>query len=178
MKKFFDLFKRTKNYRTSKTILEVNQIENDTEQLCDFIYELKNELDKNGCQCSFPRFRQIVALDCVADDGNYYISETENIIKIFKDKFSIIDINHDQSYLSKELWTCKFCNSTYEYERDEFSAYVSRSVLKIKDLKIRDVGNPEIFPIPLFIGPFGHTKPSKEYIELVDFSEFKRYILG
>jgi hypothetical protein len=41
------------------------RIRENTDQLWKFIEELLVDFNNQSCQCAFPRFRQIVGIDCV-----------------------------------------------------------------------------------------------------------------
>jgi hypothetical protein len=128
------------------------------------------------CPCSFPRFRQIAAIDC-SDSGNtFYVLETEGLISEAQKYFNTEDIE-PRSENVRQIWTCKTCKSTYEFGWCDFSINVDRSYLKIKDLNTVAIGEPPIVPIPVFVGAVGHSIPMGKFTH-VSYEQMASYLKG
>ena len=127
------------------------------------------------CQCAFPRFQQIVGIDCSDTGNSFKCYDTDLLISMSKDFFDISSSNLKDE-VTNEKWTCKKCGSTYEYGWSDFSIYVERQKLKLTDLKIQMTGLSITKPIPLYLGLAGHSYPSRQEITSVTFDEFKKYM--
>jgi hypothetical protein len=132
---------------------------------------LKKYNDKS-CSCAYPRFRQIIAIDCVDTGDTFSCFETELLISMSKINFDIEKVNSNI-----EKWVCKKCESTYTYEWQDFNIALNRQCLKLTELKITEIGKDILKPIPLFIGLFGYSYPSKTIIVDVDFNTFEKYMM-
>lgn len=151
------------------------RIRENTDQLWKFIEETLVDFNNQSCQCAFPRFRQIVSIDCVDYSKSFYCSETEGFISQARNYFTITKTDTG-SEAYNELWSCNKCGSLYDYGWSDFSIHVERSFLKNKELKTTGIGAEPQLPIPLFVGIFGHTFPEKDQLTPVDFDTFKKYI--
>jgi hypothetical protein len=129
-----------------------------------------------GCPCSFPRYRQIAGISCSDFGDSFYVAETEGLINESKIFFDEKDIPPHPE-VTRQIWTCKKCQSTYEFGWRDFSISVNRSYLKIKELKAVDIGRPPITPIPMFIGAFGHSTPNGLFTQYT-FDEMNDYLKG
>ncbi len=126
--------------------------------------------DTVACPCAFPRFRQYAEIDCVDYGGSFYFSETEGFIQLSADRF-------DTDPGNPSLRTCKKCGSTYSFDWQDFSIHVSRSTLRLLELKRDEIGAPALQPIPFYFGPVGHRNPDKslfQYYALEDFTTYLR----
>jgi len=63
----------------------------------------------HACQCAYPRYRQILAIDCVDTGDSFSCYETELLIELSKPYFHWSDNNQTIN----NQWTCKKCGSTY-----------------------------------------------------------------
>lgn len=127
-----------------------------------------------SCPCAFPRFRQIVGIDCTDYRASFYATETELFIDAASPLYEQKIIGHPNN--NEKEWTCKTCGSAWYFNWQDFSIHVSRSVLKIVDLRTADAGAAPTIPIPLFIGLSGHSYPDRTAIAPVDFETFKAYM--
>lgn len=134
------------------------------------------QYNEKNCQCSYPRYRQIIGINCSDTSKSFQSFETEILINLSKSNF----IREEREKLGEnifEIWTCKKCNSTFEYAWTDFSIAVNRQYLKVIELKVKDTGKPQTDIIPLFAGLFGYSYPSKEIIKPVNYKTFENYIL-
>jgi len=177
LKKILGIQKSQENETPTKAHAErIKVIKENTDMLWKFIGETVDYYNSISCPCAFPRFRQVVSLDCTDYGKSFYASETEGFISnasIFFKRQSL----ESGIEASNELWTCKTCGSVYQYGWSDFSIHVNRTILKIIDLKTEEIGAPAELPLPLFVGLFGHNFPDKAHINPVDFETFKSYIL-
>lgn len=130
------------------------------------IEEILEFYHSHSCQCAFPRFRQYVGIDCTDTSNSFYVSETEAFISKCNKYFDIQPLTPERGgecYLS--IYTCKKCGSTYEYGWSDFSIYINRSYLKLKEKKIKDIGQDAINPIPVFVGPIGHSYAENMFVQ-------------
>lgn len=127
-----------------------------------------------SCPCAFPRFRQIVGIDCTDYRASFYSTETELFIEAARPFYETKVLGHPNN--NDEEWTCKTCGSVWLFNWQDFSISVSRNVLKIKELHAVDAGAPTRLPIPLYVGLTGHSYPDRTKIAPVDFDEFKTYM--
>jgi len=145
------------------------------EQVKSLFTEVLHMYNVSSCQCAFPRFRQIVGIDCNDTGDSFKCYDTDLLITMAKDCFDIAESSLKDE-VTNEKWICKKCGSTYEYGWSDFSIYVERQKLKLTGLKTVLIGLPTIKPIPLYLGLSGHSYPSREEITSVSFDEFKKYI--
>ena len=154
---------------------EIKSLEEDTTKLWNLIEETLIYYDSISCQCAFPRFRQYTSVDLSDYHATFYMSETEGFIHHCRPYFNVQKVDKGQE-CSRAIYTCKKCNSTYDLAWSDFSIRVNRSFLKLKKLKVIEVGAKEKTPIPFFIGLFGHSLPDPKLFERVDYETFKSYI--
>lgn len=128
-----------------------------------------------NCPCAYPRFQQIIGIDCRDTGNSFKCFETDLLINLSKAGF---DIEKSQltDECTNEKWTCRKCGSTYEYGWSDFSIYVERQKLKLVHLAASPKGKPAVHPIPLYLGLMGHSYPSKTEITSVDFGAFENYL--
>ena len=127
------------------------------------------------CPCAFPRFQQIISIDCSNTGNSFKCYDTDLLISMCKVHFEISESSLTNE-VTNELWTCKKCGSLYEFGWSDFSIYVERQKLTLLELKTALIGLPATKPIPLYLGLAGHSYPSKEEISSVSFNEFKQYM--
>ncbi|HNX88872.1 MAG TPA: hypothetical protein PKH58_07300 [Paludibacteraceae bacterium] len=129
-----------------------------------------------SCQCAYPRFQQLIGIDCAKTRDSFKCLDTDLLISISKEYFDISDSTlTDENTNAK--WICKKCGSTYEYGWSDFSIYVERQKLELVDLKVELTGKATRKPIPLYLGLIGHSHPSKAEMTSVEFDDFEKYIL-
>ncbi|HEX5111277.1 MAG TPA: hypothetical protein VFV79_00410 [Saprospiraceae bacterium] len=142
---------------------------NNVKQL--FTTTLEN-YNKNACQCAYPRYRQILAIDCVDTGTSFSCYETELLIELSKPYFNWSEDNYHVS----NTWTCKKCGSTYTYEWQDFSISVSRQTIKLVSFMTNEIGKPALKPIPLYLGLSGHAFPAETEIKRAFYEELESYI--
>jgi RNA polymerase subunit RPABC4/transcription elongation factor Spt4 len=127
---------------------------------------------EHACQCAYPRYRQLMAIDCVDWGKSFSCYETELLIELSKPYFnwSANNLNPDNT------WICKTCGSTYSYEWQDFSISVNRQTVKIVELKTKELGKQAMKPIPLFLGLSGHSFPPATEIRQAFYPEFEDYL--
>jgi hypothetical protein len=126
----------------------------------------------NTCQCAHPRYRQLLAIDCVDTGDSFSCYETELLIELSKPYFNW---SEDNVHISN-TWSCKKCGSTYTYEWQDFSISVSRQTIKLESLKTAEVGKAALKPIPLYLGLSGHAFPPETEIKRAFYEELEKYI--
>jgi hypothetical protein len=145
------------------------------EQVKNLFISCLDMYNSEFCQCAYPRFQQIISIDCSNTGNSFKCYETDLLIDLSKEYYTV-----EKSELSDECtnekWTCKKCSSTYEYGWSDFSMYVERQKLKLKNLTIYPTGKPAITPLPLYLGLMGHSYPSKAEMTNVSFAEFEKYV--
>jgi hypothetical protein len=109
----------------------ITRITENTDKLWKFLEKTLAFYNEKGCQCAFPRFRQIVSIDCVDTGSSFYASETEGFIGFARNYFTTVKLATGPE-AQNELWTCNKCGSVYSYGWADFSIHVNRSILKIK----------------------------------------------
>jgi hypothetical protein len=131
--------------------------------------------NRENCQCSYPRFQQIIGIDCSDTGNSFKCHDTDLLISMSNVYFDISnsDLTDENT---NEKWICKKCGSTYEYGWSDFSIYVERQKLKLIDLNTELIGLATTKPIPLYLGLAGHSYPSREEITSVSFDEFEKYM--
>jgi hypothetical protein len=125
-----------------------------------------------SCQCAYPRYRQLLAIDCVDTGDSFSCYETELLIELSKPYFHW---SEDNFHISND-WTCLKCGSTYAYEWQDFSISVNRQTIKLVSLKTNEIGKPALKPIPLYLGLSGHAFPPETEIKRAFYEEFENYI--
>jgi hypothetical protein len=127
----------------------------------------------HACQCAYPRYRQILAIDCVDTGDSFSCYETEMLIELSKPYFHWSDNNQTIN----NQWKCKKCGSTYSYEWQDFSISVNRQTIKLESLNTNVIGKLALKPIPLYLGLSGHAFPPATEIKQAYYPEFEDYIL-
>ena len=115
----------------------------------------------DACPCSFPRFIQVVSLDCMDMDLLFTCRETEAFLKLCRERdlYSVEDIDADfQS--DTEYWTCNTCGSRFLWGWSDTSVKIDRQYLKPVIIRAEKIGAGAANPIPLFGGFFGKNPPS------------------
>lgn len=152
------------------------QLQTDAKELYLQIEKTLAFYNKVSCQCAFPRFRQYVSIDCSDTGNSFYLTEAEAFIARSKMNFHVQQMNAEKSgecYL--DLWTCNKCGSQFEYGWSDFSIHISRSYLKLKNKTVEDIGAGPRNPIPVFVGPFGHSYPENVFLK-TDLPALKDYL--
>ena len=122
-----------------------------------------------ACPCAFPRFRQYAEIDCIDYQGSFYFSETEGFIAMTVDGYAADPANVMQVI-------CKKCGSVYYKEWQDFSIHISRTTMKVINLKAEQLGAVAITPIPFNYGPVGHKNPEQHLFRYMELDEFARYL--
>jgi hypothetical protein len=131
--------------------------------------------NSDGCPCAYPRYQQIIGIDCRDSGDSFKCYETDLLIGMSKKYFTVekSELNDENT---NEKWTCKKCGSTYEYGWSDFSISVDREKVKLVQLKANSKGKPVIVPIPLYLGLMGHSYPPQTAMAPVDFETFEMYM--
>jgi len=129
-----------------------------------------------GCQCHFPRYHQIIGIDCVDTGDSFSCHETEMLIEMSKPYFDI-QLGPKGYEGNHQVWTCKKCDSTYTNDWEDFSISVSRRTMKASETKVATTGKPGVKPIPLFLGLSGHSFPPQTEMLPVSYEDFEVYML-
>ncbi|GAB4427086.1 MAG: hypothetical protein OHK0039_45300 [Bacteroidia bacterium] len=124
-----------------------------------------------ACPCAFPRFRQVVAIDCVDWGGAFFCYETEGLIAVAREGYAIGD---DTGYGS--VWTCETCGSVFQQAWQDFSIHISRSTLKPVQLLVADLGAAAETPMRLSRGFAGHSHPPASLAVQVSPEEIKTWL--
>ncbi|PIB27191.1 hypothetical protein BFP78_15800 [Gaetbulibacter sp. 5U11] len=130
----------------------------------------------NSCACQYPRFIQIVGINCTDYGESFKAWETTLLIEKVKKHFEIETLENGPE-CSNEKWTCKKCKSEFNFGWSDFSIAVEREVLLPIKIKTKEKGEKSTKPIPLYAGLYGHSYPSKEEIDSVEFDTFEKYIM-
>ena len=131
--------------------------------------ECLNMYSAAHCPCHYPRFHQLAGIDCVDTGNSFKCYETDILVGLAKSHFSADDDGN--------LWTCPKCGSIYDYDWSDFSVYVERQRIKVKDLKARQTGKAAVTPIPLYLGLTGHSFPSTSLFRQASYKELSDYVL-
>jgi len=129
-----------------------------------------------GCQCNFPRYHQIVSIDCVDTSDSFSCHETEMLIFMSKQYFDV-QLGPKGNEGNHQVWTCKKCGSSYTVDWEDFSIHVNRQTMKVSELKVPLTGKPGMKPIPLFLGLSGHSFPPQTEMVPVSYEDFEKYML-
>ena len=129
----------------------------------------------DGCACAYPRYQQLIGIDCRDYGSLFRCYDTELLIGMSRAYF-IVEKSDRTDENTNEKWICKHCGSVYEYGWSDFSIYVERQKLELVSLSISPKGKPAIDPTPLFLGLIGHSYPSQSDIAPVDFETFEKYM--
>lgn len=130
----------------------------------------------NSCACQYPRFIQIVGINCTDFGDSFKAWETTLLISKVKIYFNIETLENG-SDCSNEKWTCKKCKSEFNYGWSDFSISIEREVLLPIDIRTKVRGAEATKPIPLYLGLYGFSYPSTNEIYRVEFDDFEKYIL-
>ena len=169
--------KKPKKYFTKEEIKDRNlQFQQKHIKLVELLKSAFEIYDSKLCQCAYPRFRQIVQIDCSESGNSFKCYETEILIGLSKKNFNVTQSDLKDE-VTNEKWECKKCNSIYEFGWSDFSIAVEREKLKLIELKTESIGKETIKPIPLYIGLHGHSYPPKTEMYSAEFSQFEKYIL-
>ncbi|ULQ57132.1 hypothetical protein KJS94_02835 [Flavihumibacter rivuli] len=166
----------TKQTQRTASVETLPTIQDNAEKLWKCIEEIITFYNDISCQCAFPRYRQIISLDCVEYGKSFYSSETQGFIQLSRPYFDITE-GYNKEEDNSQIWTCKKCGSTYDYAYSGFSIYVNRGYLKIKEHKSPDIGAPTQSKIPFYVGLFGHSYPERALFKEVDLGTFRSYML-
>jgi hypothetical protein len=180
---FDKFFKRTeiKQTDTKKYLSEIEMEQRNKAFLVKF-EQVKNLFisslkiyNLESCQCAYPRFQQVIGIDCTDTSNSFKCYDTDLLIDLSKSYFNIekSELNDE---CTNEKWTCKKCSSTYEYGWSDFSIHVERQKLKLQTLQANTRGKEIIMPIPLFLGLMGHSYPPKTEMTNVGFKDFENYM--
>ncbi|MEX1002550.1 MAG: hypothetical protein WDZ35_10590 [Crocinitomicaceae bacterium] len=137
---------------------------------------VENYYHGNSCACQYPRFIQIVGINCTDYGESFKAWETTLLIEKAKKHFVIENLENGPE-CSNEKWTCKKCKSEFNFGWSDFSIAVEREVLLPIRIKTKEKGKKTIKPIPLYVGLYGHSYPSKKEIDSVTFDTFEKYIM-
>ncbi|MBN1669732.1 MAG: hypothetical protein JXR37_01785 [Kiritimatiellae bacterium] len=141
----------------------------------ELIGSILEQYQEKACQCAYPRFRQIVSMDCAATGDSYTCYDTEIFIDMARTYFDVFASElHDE--IRNEKWVCKSCGSVYEYGWSDFSIHVSRQRLTPVRINTQDIGLPPEKPVPLFVGIVGHSCLPKNEVLEASYKQFKRYM--
>ncbi|MBC7904608.1 MAG: hypothetical protein H7Y27_14385 [Gemmatimonadaceae bacterium] len=157
------------NHRGSQTFEDRETV------LWNFLNETIAYYKSISCYCAFPRFRQMIGIDCTDYRKAFAVSETECLIGISSQFFASQPVSNPGE-ANSELRTCKNCGSSYLFGWQDFSISVNRSVMKPVRINIEDRGAAALVPIPLFVGPSGHGLPDRTQMIPVPFDVFQKYM--
>jgi len=172
---------KANNHEPEKNIEDVER-EKQNKELMVKVEQVKElfkstliKYNSTSCQCAFPRYQQLISIDCSETRKLFKSVDTEILISLSKPYFERVksELNNE---CTNEKWTCLKCGSIYEYGWSDFSIYFDRQILKLVSLKVDIIGKKAITPIPLFLGLEGHSYPYFSNTINVGFSEFEKYI--
>jgi hypothetical protein len=152
------------------------QFKKDEELIIELFKSAFEIYNSDLCPCAYPRFRQIIGINCSDTNDSFQCFETEILISLAKPGFNVEKSELTNERLN-EKWVCKKCESVYEYGWSDFSIAVSRQKLKLIKLKAAEIGKPAFKSIPLYLGLMGHSYPPENQIFKVEFEKFRKYIL-
>src|SRR5450631_4495663 len=75
-----------------------------------------------ACQCAYPRYQQIVGIDCSDTRNSFKCYDTSLLIDLSRPYFDV-SRSELKDEVKNELWVCKKCGSVYEYGWSDFSIY-------------------------------------------------------
>ena len=145
-------------------------------RIFDLINLTLEKYNLDSCQCAYPRFQQLVGIDCSKSGKSFRCWETEILISSSKKYFEIIESKLKDENVN-QTWICKKCKSEYEFGWSDFSIHVDRQKLKLINLKTNLIGKETEKPIPLFLGLFGHSYPKKSEMDFAEFKKLEEYLL-
>jgi hypothetical protein len=165
-----------KKYLSEAEIVQRNKEFTDMAVRLKELFKLSLSMyNTESCQCAYPRYQQIIGIDCSDTGNSFKCYDTDILINLSKSYFDI-EGSELTDECTNEKWVCKTCGSTYDYGWSDFSIYVDRQKLKLRDLKVGLTGKAAIKPIPLYLGLMGHSYPSSSEIASVDFDTFQNYM--
>jgi hypothetical protein len=174
---FNKIFKKTK--KPFPVDLVINKSDEEFmirfERVKELYAAVLNSYYDKSCQCAYPRFQQIVGIDCSDTGDSYKCLDTDLLIRMISVYFDTSNSDLTDE-VKNEKWTCKICGSTYEYGWSDLSIYVERQKLKLTNLKTQQIGQAASLPIPIYLGLWGHTYPPRSAITGVSFEEFEKYL--
>lgn len=170
-KSFFDKYEDKDKTQNNFNDLSLKHIK--VKELYEAAFEMYYS---TSCQCAFPRYQQIVGIDCFNFSSSFKCFDAEMLIG-FSRPYFYIEKSDMKDEIKNEKWICKRCSSTYEYGWQDLSIAVEREKLALTELKLNSIGKPVLKPIPIYIGLRGHSYPSKSEITKVEYDEFKRYLM-
>ncbi len=88
----------------------------------------------SACPCAYPRYQQIIGIDCTKTHNLFMCFETELLIQMSSSNFNVSKLEKTDENIGEQR-ICKRCGSVYEYGWQDFSIAVSRQKLKITELK-------------------------------------------
>ncbi|MBN2510055.1 MAG: hypothetical protein JXB03_07255 [Spirochaetales bacterium] len=130
-----------------------------------------------GCPCGFPRFLQIVSIDCMDMNALFACRETEGLIKLLRehDLYDTQIIEADFQ-TETEYWTCRTCGSRLLWGWSDAVKKIDRQYLKPVVIQASPLGADPAVPIPLFGGFYGEKLPSSRFWLQVSSAEMAQYL--
>lgn len=128
-----------------------------------------------ACPCAYPRFQQIVGINCSDTGDSFRCHDTELLITLSKPYFTV-EASDLKDECTNEKWICKTCGSVYEYGWSDFSIHVDRQKLTLIDLHCAQIGKEATKPVPLYLGLFGHSYPPQSELRHATFEEMEQYL--
>ena len=167
-----------KNLRKKKStpIDRSNEYKEEIEKLKDLYKKVFELYYSDNCQCSYPRFQQLVGIHSIQPEYSFKCYDTELLIDYSK-QFFRIEKSSLKDENANEIWTCKKCKSTYEFGWSDFSIHLERQKLELKELKAEIIGKNSHLPIPLFLGVRGYKIPDNSKIVKANFEKFEKYLM-
>ncbi len=153
----------------------VNEFNERHAQLKEALQAVLDGYTAAACPCAFPRFRQVVGIDCTDTGDSYCCHDTELLIYLSKPLFEVEPLGKPGE-AANEKWVCKTCASVYDWGWSDFSIHVNRQTLKISNLRAPQIGREALKPIPLFLGLWGHSYPPKTEMRPATLEEFIDYL--
>ena len=179
MRIFSKLFKKKpdKKYLTKEEIEQrYKEFKLKHEKSCKLFGEALERYNETSCQCSYPRFQQLIGIDCTKIGGSFKCLDTDLLISTAKPYFNITPSERKDEN-SNETWICKKCGSIYEYGWSDISIHIERQKLELIKLKTQSIGKIPNEPTPIYLGLMGHSYPPKYLMKPTEFEEFERYVL-
>ena len=129
-----------------------------------------------ACPCAFPRFQQIIGINCSTSGDSYRSMDTELLMQAVKDGFDVTESERTDEAVNKR-WTCNTCGSAYEFGWSDFSIAIDRDKLELVNLCVEQVGKEAHYPTPVYIGAMGHSLPGDTEQQIVSLGVFSDYML-
>jgi hypothetical protein len=117
-----------------------------------------------ACPCAFPRFRQLAALNCTDTGHSFKCMETELLIEMSSVYFREEESAAGNEVLNKRR-VCLVCGSIYEYGWSDLNSVLDRQFLKVTSLKASTLGSGPLEPVPVYLGPVGHSIPENVFYD-------------